>query len=74
MSNDLSKICFDVHSSYLFIPISESGLGYVTPASENLSFLNSKEQRYIKGTVQWLRVEFLLLIQTFSLVILLTCY
>ena len=37
-----------------------------------LSFLNSKEQRYIKGTVQWLRVEFLLLIQTFSLVILLT--
>jgi exopolysaccharide biosynthesis polyprenyl glycosylphosphotransferase len=37
-----------------------------------LTFLNSKEQRYIKGTVQWLRVEFLLLIQTFSLVILLT--
>ena len=37
-----------------------------------LSFLNSKEQRYIRGTVQWLRVEFLLLIQTFSLVILLT--
>jgi len=37
-----------------------------------LSFLNSKEQRYIRGTVQWIRVEFLLLIQTFSLVILLT--
>ena len=37
-----------------------------------LSFLNSKEQRYVKGTVQWLRVEFLLLVQTFVLVILLT--
>lgn len=37
-----------------------------------LSILNSKEQRYIRGTVQWIRVEFLLLIQTFSLVILLT--
>ena len=30
-----------------------------------LSFFNSKEQRYIKGTVQWLRFEFLLLVQTF---------
>ncbi|MDB3981852.1 exopolysaccharide biosynthesis polyprenyl glycosylphosphotransferase [Candidatus Pelagibacter sp.] len=37
-----------------------------------LSFFNSKEQRYVKGTVQWLRVELLLLIQTFSLSILLT--
>ena len=37
-----------------------------------LSFFNFKEQRYVKGTVQWLRVEFLLLIQTFSLSILLT--
>ena len=37
-----------------------------------LSFFNSKEQRYIKGTVQWLRFEFLLLIQTFIVVILLT--
>ena len=36
-----------------------------------LSFFNSKEKRYIKGTVQWLRYEFLLIIQTFSLVILL---
>jgi len=37
-----------------------------------LSFFNSKEQRYIKGTVQWLRVEFLLLVQTFVVAILLT--
>jgi len=37
-----------------------------------LSFFNFKEQRYVKGTVQWLRVEFLLLVQTFGLVILLT--
>jgi len=37
-----------------------------------LSFFNSKEQRYIKGTVQWLRFEFLLLIQTFIVAILLT--
>ena len=26
-----------------------------------LSFFKSRQQRYIKGTVQWLRVEFLLL-------------
>ena len=37
-----------------------------------LSFLTTKEKRYIKGTVQWLRVEFLLLIQTFIFVILVT--
>ena len=37
-----------------------------------LSIFTTKEQRYIKGTVQWLRVEFLLLIQTFILVILVT--
>ena len=37
-----------------------------------LSFFNFKENRYIKGTVQWLRLEFLLLIQTFVIVILLT--
>ena len=37
-----------------------------------LSFFKSRQQRYIKGTVQWLRVEFLLLIQTFGLSILLT--
>ena len=37
-----------------------------------LSFFNFKEQRYIKGTVQWLRVEFLLLVQTFGIAILLT--
>ncbi|MDB4081856.1 exopolysaccharide biosynthesis polyprenyl glycosylphosphotransferase [Candidatus Pelagibacter sp.] len=36
------------------------------------SFLNSQENRYIKGTVQWLRVEFLLFIQTFILGILVT--
>ena len=37
-----------------------------------LSIFTTKEKRYIKGTVQWLRVEFLLLIQTFVLVILVT--
>jgi len=37
-----------------------------------LSFFKSRQQRYIKGTVQWLRVELLILIQTFSLSILLT--
>ena len=37
-----------------------------------LSLLTIKEKRYIKGTSQWLRVEFLLLIQTFVLVILVT--
>ena len=37
-----------------------------------LSFFKSRQQRYIKGTVQWLRVELLLLIQTFGLSILLT--
>jgi len=37
-----------------------------------LSFFKSRQQRYIKGTVQWLRVELLLLIQTFGLAILLT--
>jgi len=39
-----------------------------------LSFLNSKESRYIKGTVQWLRVEFLLFIQTFIIAILFTVF
>ena len=37
-----------------------------------LSIFTTKEQRYIKGTVQWLRVEFLILIQTFIFVILVT--
>ena len=37
-----------------------------------LSFFKSRQQRYIKGTVQWLRVELLLLIQTFGIAILLT--
>jgi putative colanic acid biosysnthesis UDP-glucose lipid carrier transferase len=37
-----------------------------------LSFLNIKENRYIKGTAQWLRIEFLLLIQTFTIAILIT--
>jgi len=37
-----------------------------------LSFFNFKEKRYIKGTIQWLRVEFLLLIQTFIIAIILT--
>ena len=37
-----------------------------------LSFINSKENRYIKGTAQWLRIELILLIQTFIIAILLT--
>ena len=37
-----------------------------------LSFINSKENRYIKGTAQWLRIELILLIQTFVIAILLT--
>ena len=28
------------------------------------SLINTKEQRYIKGIAQWLRVEFILLLQT----------
>ena len=39
-----------------------------------LSFFTNKDRRYIKGTAQWLRVEFILLIQTFILVILLTVF
>jgi exopolysaccharide biosynthesis polyprenyl glycosylphosphotransferase len=39
-----------------------------------LSFLNSRENRYIKGTVQWLRVELLLFIQTFIIAILFTVF
>ena len=37
-----------------------------------LSFINSKENRYIKGTAQWLRIELILLTQTFVIAILLT--
>ena len=37
-----------------------------------LSFLNNKEKRYIKGSAQWLRVEFLLILQTFIFIILIT--
>ena len=37
-----------------------------------LSFFNNKEKRYIKGSTQWLRVEFLLLFQTFIFVIFIT--
>ena len=37
-----------------------------------LSFFKSRQQRYIKGTIQWLRVELLLLTQTFGIAILLT--
>ena len=37
-----------------------------------LSIFTIKEKRYIKGTVQWLRIEFLLLIQTFIFVIIVT--
>ena len=38
----------------------------------SLSIFTTKEKRYIKGTVQWLRIEFLSLIQTFIFVILVT--
>ena len=37
-----------------------------------LSLINSKENRYIKGTAQWLRQEFILLAQTFVISILIT--
>ena len=37
-----------------------------------LSFFKSRQQRYIKGTIQWLRVELLLLTQTFGIAIFLT--
>ena len=37
-----------------------------------LSIFIVREKRYIKGIAQWLRVEFLLLIQTFTFVILVT--
>ena len=37
-----------------------------------LSFFNNKEKRYIKGSTQWLRFEFLLLFQTFIFVIFIT--
>ena len=45
---------------------------FITAVFFILALFFSKEKRYIKGTAQWLRVEFLLIIQTFSLVILLT--
>jgi len=37
-----------------------------------LAFFNFKDKRYINGAAQWIRVEFLLLIQTFVIVILIT--
>jgi putative colanic acid biosynthesis UDP-glucose lipid carrier transferase len=37
-----------------------------------LAFFNFKDKRYINGAAQWIRVEFLLLIQTFAIVILIT--
>ena len=48
------------------------GTTYIVLIFLILSFFNSKEKRYIKGTVQWLRFEFLLLVQTFIIAILLT--
>ena len=36
-----------------------------------LTIFNYSEKRYIKGTVQWLKVEFFILLQTFIIVILL---
>ena len=38
----------------------------------SLSIVRSKEDRFIKGTTQWFRVEFVFLIQTFLIAILLT--
>jgi Undecaprenyl-phosphate glucose phosphotransferase len=35
-----------------------------------LSFINTKENRYIKGTVQWLRIDLILFVQTFIIAIL----
>jgi exopolysaccharide biosynthesis polyprenyl glycosylphosphotransferase len=37
-----------------------------------LSLLKSSDNRYIKGTAQWIRIEFLLLVQTFAFVIFLS--
>ena len=37
-----------------------------------LSFINTNENRYIKGAAQWLRVELILLVQTFVIGILFT--
>ena len=37
-----------------------------------LSFFTNKDKRYIKGTAQWLRIEFILLIQTFIFIVLVT--
>ena len=37
-----------------------------------LLYFTSKEKRYVKGTVQWLRVELLILIQAFAAVILIS--
>ncbi len=39
-----------------------------------LSFFTNKDRRYIKGTSQWLRIEFLLLLQTFVFIILVTVF
>jgi len=36
------------------------------------SIIGTKEKRYIKGTAQWLRIELLLLVQTFAFAILVT--
>ena len=37
-----------------------------------LAILTNKETRYIKGTAQWLRVEFILLTQTFAFILIVT--
>ena len=38
----------------------------------SLSIVISKEDRFIKGTAQWFRVEFVFLIETFLIAILIT--
>ena len=37
-----------------------------------LAIFTNKETRYIKGTAQWLRVEFILLTQTFAFILIIT--
>jgi len=39
-----------------------------------LTLINTNENRYIKGTVQWLRIELVLLVQTFIIAILITVF
>ena len=68
-----STIAYSIRNkTWVLSDIYIKGTIYIVVIFLILSFFNSKEQRYIKGTVQWLRVEFLLLVQTFVVAILLT--